>query len=79
MSKSFNERCFEKRCIFYLNSLQAFYEEGEYIIRQGARGDTFFILRKGNVRSFFVILYVELYSPEFERLSRLFFILIVLG
>ncbi|XP_057314487.1 cGMP-dependent protein kinase 1-like isoform X1 [Hydractinia symbiolongicarpus] len=28
---------------------EAFYEEGEYIIRQGARGDTFFILRKGNV------------------------------
>lgn len=28
---------------------EAFYDEGEYIIRQGARGDTFFILKKGNV------------------------------
>ena len=29
--------------------IQMFYEEGEYIIRQGARGDTFFILKKGSV------------------------------
>ncbi|KAJ7379277.1 cGMP-dependent protein kinase 1 [Desmophyllum pertusum] len=28
---------------------EAFYEEGEYIIRQGARGDTFFIIKKGAV------------------------------
>jgi len=28
---------------------EMFYEEGEYIIRQGARGDTFFILKKGSV------------------------------
>jgi cGMP-dependent protein kinase len=28
---------------------EAFYDEGEYIIRQGARGDTFFILKKGQV------------------------------
>merc|ERR1711962_1492976 len=28
---------------------EAFYDEGEYIIRQGPRGDTFFILKKGNV------------------------------
>lgn len=28
---------------------QVHYEEGEYIIRQGARGDTFFILKKGTV------------------------------
>lgn len=28
---------------------EAFYDEGEYIIRQGARGDTFFILKKGVV------------------------------
>lgn len=28
---------------------EVFYDEGEYIIRQGARGDTFFILKKGNV------------------------------
>lgn len=28
---------------------EAFYEEGEYIIRQGARGDTFFILKQGSV------------------------------
>ncbi|XP_066927301.1 cGMP-dependent protein kinase 1-like [Clytia hemisphaerica] len=28
---------------------ETFYEEGEYIIRQGARGDTFFILKKGTV------------------------------
>ncbi|KAK2563745.1 cGMP-dependent protein kinase 1, partial [Acropora cervicornis] len=26
---------------------EAFYDEGEYIIRQGARGDTFFIIKKG--------------------------------
>ncbi|XP_020614640.1 cGMP-dependent protein kinase 1-like isoform X2 [Orbicella faveolata] len=28
---------------------EAFYDEGEYIIRQGARGDTFFIIKKGAV------------------------------
>jgi len=28
---------------------EVFYEEGEYIIRQGARGDTFFIIKKGQV------------------------------
>ncbi|XP_032234964.1 cGMP-dependent protein kinase 1 isoform X2 [Nematostella vectensis] len=28
---------------------ETFYEEGEYIIRQGARGDTFFIIKSGNV------------------------------
>ncbi|XP_022780827.1 cGMP-dependent protein kinase 1-like [Stylophora pistillata] len=28
---------------------EAFYDEGEYIIRQGARGDTFFIIKKGEV------------------------------
>ena len=28
---------------------QAYYDEGEYIIRQGARGDTFFIIKKGAV------------------------------
>ncbi|KAJ6657789.1 hypothetical protein lerEdw1_001976, partial [Lerista edwardsae] len=27
------------------------YENGEYIIRQGARGDTFFIISKGKVSS----------------------------
>lgn len=32
-------------CIF-----QTHYENGEYIIRQGARGDTFFIISKGKVR-----------------------------
>lgn len=30
--------------------LQTHYEDGEYIIRQGARGDTFFIISKGKVR-----------------------------
>lgn len=29
--------------------VQTHYEEGEYIIRQGARGDTFFIISKGQV------------------------------
>ncbi|XP_031552697.1 cGMP-dependent protein kinase 1-like isoform X1 [Actinia tenebrosa] len=28
---------------------EAFYEEGEFIIRQGARGDTFFIIKRGKV------------------------------
>ncbi|XP_068711115.1 cGMP-dependent protein kinase 1-like isoform X2 [Montipora capricornis] len=28
---------------------EAFYDEGEYIIRQGARGDTFFLIKKGAV------------------------------
>jgi len=27
------------------------YEDGEYILRQGAVGDTFYILSKGNVSS----------------------------
>lgn len=31
--------------------LQAHYNNGEYIIRQGARGDTFYIIAKGKVRS----------------------------
>ncbi len=31
---------------------QTHYSDGEYIIRQGARGDTFFIISKGKVRSF---------------------------
>lgn len=30
--------------------LQTFYSNGDYIIRQGARGDTFFIISKGQVR-----------------------------
>lgn len=29
---------------------ETFYAEGDYIIRQGARGDTFFIISKGRVR-----------------------------
>jgi CRP-like cAMP-binding protein len=29
--------------------LQTFYTPGDYIIRQGARGDTFFIISKGQV------------------------------
>jgi cGMP-dependent protein kinase len=29
--------------------LQTFYNPGDYIIRQGARGDTFFIISKGQV------------------------------
>lgn len=32
-----------------LLSWQTHYEDGEYIIRQGARGDTFFIISKGKV------------------------------
>jgi CRP-like cAMP-binding protein len=31
--------------------LQTFYTPGDYIIRQGARGDTFFIISKGQVSS----------------------------
>lgn len=34
-------------CIKYL--FQTFYNAGDYIIRQGARGDTFFIINKGKV------------------------------
>lgn len=29
------------------------YQNGDYIIRQGARGDTFFIISKGQVRNIF--------------------------
>lgn len=29
---------------------QTFYNNGDYIIRQGARGDTFFIISRGQVR-----------------------------
>ena len=36
--------------IHFSFTFQVFYEEGEYIIRQGARGDTFFIIKKGQVR-----------------------------
>lgn len=36
---------------FYVTviNFQTHYENGEYIIRQGARGDTFFIISKGKV------------------------------
>lgn len=37
--------------IQFLSLLQTHYENGEYIIRQGARGDTFFIISKGKVSS----------------------------
>uniref|UniRef100_A0ACB8F8W6 cGMP-dependent protein kinase 1 n=1 Tax=Sphaerodactylus townsendi TaxID=933632 RepID=A0ACB8F8W6_9SAUR len=33
----------------FKNQLETHYENGEYIIRQGARGDTFFIISKGKV------------------------------
>lgn len=36
-------------------SLQTHYGDGEYIIRQGARGDTFFIISKGKVTNLFII------------------------
>lgn len=29
---------------------ETFYAQGDYIVRQGARGDTFFIISKGQVR-----------------------------
>lgn len=32
-----------------VSTFQTHYENGEYIIRQGARGDTFFIISKGTV------------------------------
>lgn len=35
----------------FLPLWQTHYEAGEYIIRQGARGDTFFIISKGKVRT----------------------------
>lgn len=34
-----------------ISVFQTHYENGEYIIRQGARGDTFFIISKGKVSS----------------------------
>lgn len=39
-------KCFVLRNIFVL---QTTYKYGEYIIRQGARGDTFFIISRGKV------------------------------
>ena len=33
----------------YLFSFQDFFHEGEYIVREGATGDTFFIINKGEV------------------------------
>uniref|UniRef100_A0A8C7J8I1 cGMP-dependent protein kinase n=1 Tax=Oncorhynchus kisutch TaxID=8019 RepID=A0A8C7J8I1_ONCKI len=36
-------------------SLQTHYGDGEYIIRQGARGDTFFIISKGKVTNLLII------------------------
>lgn len=41
-------------CFFFsvaVSIFQTHYENGEYIIRQGARGDTFFIISKGKVSS----------------------------
>ena len=40
--------------------MQNNYKSGEYIVRQGAAGDTFFIIKKGRVSSkyFFIALYV---------------------
>lgn len=29
---------------------ETYYQQGDYIVRQGARGDTFFIISKGQVR-----------------------------
>lgn len=39
---------FCKLCVT-ISIFQTHYENGEYIIRQGARGDTFFIISKGTV------------------------------
>lgn len=33
-----------------LFSVQTYYNNGDYIVRQGARGDTFFIISKGQVK-----------------------------
>lgn len=33
----------------FVVKLQMYYKVGDYIIRQGARGDTFFIISKGKV------------------------------
>ena len=35
--------------LLYAFLFQTFYRPGDYIIRQGARGDTFFIISKGQV------------------------------
>lgn len=36
--------------VLFHSHQQANYKKGDYIIRQGAKGDTFFIINKGTVR-----------------------------
>jgi hypothetical protein len=43
----------------YAFLFQTFYRPGDYIIRQGARGDTFFIISKGQVSRETVTLVVQ--------------------
>lgn len=45
-----SEKCINTM-LFSLLLRQTHYEDTEYIIRQGARGDTFFIISKGKVRT----------------------------
>ncbi|KAK2098619.1 hypothetical protein P7K49_024070 [Saguinus oedipus] len=40
------------------------YENGEYIIRQGARGDTFFIISKGTMNTLLVVNVTREDSPN---------------
>lgn len=41
-------------------SLQAHYNNGEYIIRQGASGDTFYIIAKGRVSKTVVLVIIPI-------------------
>lgn len=49
-----DNKCTSKTLVLSINYahifLQTFYNNGDYIIRQGARGDTFFIISRGQVR-----------------------------
>lgn len=47
--------------------LQAFYDEGEYIIRQGARGDTFFIIKKGAVSQSILLSFNPCYNSFYYQ------------
>lgn len=49
-------RHYENLCVFLF---QTFYRPGDYIIRQGARGDTFFIISKGQVSGEIVTLVIQ--------------------
>ena len=56
---SFGSPCIAKKYKYYFFLIfsrlffQTSYKEGEYIVRQGAGGDTFFIISKGRVSCWF--------------------------